>query len=137
MAGAEADGAGAQTHMPIDSTYITGSYSGFVGVHQVHPVTGMGPAGPTWTGLNPLPATVIGDVAAVNIIASTAARMPKTAGSAPNQAGSTNKTEWRSEPAEKGRAFAALCGRIASSQHPYDPDHGGDPPVRPLLACVH
>ena len=102
----------------------------------VHPVTGMGPAGPTWTGLNPLPATVIGDVAAVNIIASTAARMPTTATSGQYHAGSPSKKEWHSEPAEKGRAFAALCGRIASSQHPYDPDHGGDPPVRPLLSTL-
>jgi hypothetical protein len=75
----------------------------------VHPVTGMGPAGPTWTGVNALPATVIGDVAAVNIRSTVRARLPPPTASAP-------------------ASFAALCGRIASSQHPYDPDHGGDPP---------
>ena len=81
----------------------------------VHPVTGMGPAGPTWTGLNSLPATVIGDVAAVNIVATTRARMPA-------------KAEADGTAATAAYAFEALCGRIASAQHPYDPDRGGDPP---------
>ena len=52
----------------------------------------------------------------MNIFATTAARMPKPA---------------QESGQEEEYAFVALCGRIASSQHPYDPDHGGDPPVRP------
>ena len=88
----------------------------------VHPVTGMGPAGPTWAGLNALPATVIGDVAAVNILATTSARMPK------HTATRTVQHERNIRGTADEHAFEALCGRIASAQHPYDPDHGGDPP---------
>ena len=58
-AGVEADGAGPKrTYHFIASTADFDSVA--VNVHQVHPVTGMGPAGSIWTGLNPLPATVIG-----------------------------------------------------------------------------
>ena len=89
----------------------------------VHPVTGMGPAGPTWTGLDALPATVIGDVAANNILATTSARMP------PKNTATISSSQRNGHfPTADEYAFEALCGRIASAQHPYDPDHGGDPP---------
>lgn len=86
----------------------------------VHPVTGMGPAGSHWTGPNPLPVTLVGDVNAVNLLAEVMARMPpKPAG------GFTHGTD---EPSSSSYAFVILCGRLASCKRPYDPDHGGDPP---------
>ena len=97
-----------------------------------------GPAGPTWTGLNSLPATVIGDVSAVNIHTTATARMPTPPTSDRRAARNGRETadtaaDYQLPPqdtpaAERAYAFAALCGRIASSQHPYDPDHGGDLP---------
>ena len=85
----------------------------------VHPVTGMGGPGPHWTGDNSLPTTLIGDVGAdrgaVNILTRVRARMPASSIAARSAI-------------SHAYAFAALCGRIASSEHPYDPDKGGDPP---------
>ena len=67
----------------------------------VHPVTGMGPAGPVF-GPNPLPATVIGDATFDSLRAAADARMPAGTG---------------------GAAFAVLCGRVGGG---YNPDMGGN-----------